>query len=78
MSMIIIPGAPPAPKQLCEKARTRGLPCTTDQCDHRGGFLLLMFAEGDSYSDENCAPCKACGAEPPQSPIWDEAREAGG
>lgn len=73
MSVIILPGALPAAKVLCEKARARSLPCTTDMCDHTGAWIMVLSGD-DSWSDTNRAPCKACGAEPPETDVFARAR----
>lgn len=74
VARIIVHGAMPPPKELCPKAKARGMPCTTDQCDHSGGFLLLSFSDGTGGIDRNQGPCKVCGADPDQSPLFDELR----
>lgn len=60
--------------QICPKARERGLVCTTAQCDHSGGYIALVFSDGGSFTDTNVAPCHACGADAPESGIWEQAR----
>jgi hypothetical protein len=71
---IIIPGAPPQPKELCQKAQARGLPCTTDQCDHAGGYIALML-DGLNFVDTNFGPCRACGAEK-ETDVFARAKDA--
>ena len=55
----------PETKTLCLKARERGIPCTTEHCNHSdGGYVMLMHSDGTSESYDLQGPCKACGAVP--------------